>query len=285
MASASGNGRPSDPSSSPSEPVLGQAQPDLTKAERQSALTELVLRSGTLRIEDLAEHFRVSVMTVHRDLDTLEARGLLRKSRGVATAVASRLFEATTSFRTADRSAQKRGLAQAALGLVEPGQAIIMDDSTTGLYLAELLVDRPPLTVVTNFNALITSLTGHAGLTLICLGGEYVQWCDAYMGKMTTDALHQLRADMFFMSTSAIIDDTCFHQTEGTVQVKRAMFEAAERRVLYVDHAKFERRALHALGRLDEFDVVIVDDQLPDEHLARLERSGVNLLVAPSIDV
>ncbi|MGY4785382.1 hypothetical protein ACVH9Z_36575 [Rhodococcus opacus] len=57
-----------------------------------------------------------------------------------------------------------------------------------------------------------------------------------------------LRVDVFFMSTPAIIGDVCFHQHHETVQVKRAMFEAAQKRVLYADHTKFDQRALHAMA-------------------------------------
>ncbi|NHI19613.1 DeoR/GlpR transcriptional regulator [Phycicoccus endophyticus] len=58
------------------------------------------------------------------------------------------------------------------------------------------------------------------------------------------------------------------------------MFAAARRRVLYVDHSKFEARALHALLPLSDFDTVIVDAGTPDEHLDRLRRAGIDLVVA-----
>lgn len=253
---------------------------ELSKPQRQAAISELVLAAGTMRIEDLAEHFGVSSMTVHRDLDALEARGLLRKSRGVATAVATSLFEASTLYRVAENVAEKRAVARAAFEFVEPGQVLIMDDSTTGLYLAELLPERPPMTVITNFHGLIAPLSGHAGIRFICLGGEYFQWCDAFMGTVTSDTMSRLRADVVFLSTSAITDDSCFHHAEGTVQVKRAMFASAERRILYVDRSKFERRALHSLARLDQFDVVIVDDGVAPEHVERMQRAGIKVVVA-----
>lgn len=259
---------------------MAELEGELTKLERQHALSELVLRSGTMRIDELAGRFGVSAMTVHRDLDALEAQGLLRKSRGIATAVATSLFEASTPFRVAEHAPQKRALARAALELIEPGQAILMDDSTTGLYLAERLPERSPMTVITNFRGLIDPLAGQPGLSLLCLGGEYYPWCDAFMGKMAIDAVRNLRADVFFMSTSAVTDGSCFHQTQDTVQVKRAMFESAQRRVLYVDSSKFARRALYALARLEEFDVVIVDDGLDPAQVERLRQEGVELLVA-----
>jgi DeoR/GlpR family transcriptional regulator of sugar metabolism len=260
--------------------ALNGDQPGLGQAERHNAIVQLIMSQGTVRIEELAERFGVSMMTIHRDLDTLETRGLLRKSRGVATAVATSLVEASTAYRMTQNTREKRALARAAFEFVEPGQAIIMDDSTTGLFLAELLPRRQPMSVITNFQAVLNALSGKPGVTLISLGGQYYQWCDAYMGNLTINAMRGLRADVLFMSTSAITDDVCFHQAHDTVLVKRAMFDSAKRRILYVDHTKFRRRALHALVALSEFDVVIVDDKTDPEDLRRLERTGVTVAVA-----
>jgi DeoR/GlpR family transcriptional regulator of sugar metabolism len=118
------------------------------------------------------------------------------------------------------------------------------------------------------------------GITLLGLGGQYYNWCSAYMGRMTTTAIAALRADLLVMSTSAISDDIAFHQTLETVDVKRAMFDAASRRILLADHTKFDKRALHAMLPLAEFDAVIVDYATDRSHIARLRKSGVNVVVA-----
>lgn len=248
--------------------------------DRHEAITELVLNQGSARIEELAETFGVSTMTVHRDLDTLEARGILRKSRGVATALATSLFESSPEFRAREHRADKEAVAQAALEFVEPGQAIILDDSTTGLHLAAHLPARQPLTVITNFQRVITSLIGEPGIALISLGGLHYQWCDAYMGSVTLEALRSLRADVLFMSTPAIIDDICFHQHHDAALVKRAMFDAAAMRILLVDHSKFSQRALHAHLSVKDFDHVIVDGDTSAEHVDRLRDKGVSVIVA-----
>lgn len=252
----------------------------MTRAERLHALSEAVIAAGSMRIEDLPESFGVSLMTIHRDLDTLAAQGLLRKTRGAVTALGTSLAESSTEFRSRLNTAEKAALARAALEFVEPGQAVILDDSTTGLHLAQLLPERQPLTVMTNFQPMLDALVGHPELNLISLGGQYYAWCRAYMGAVTIHALSTLRADLFIMSTSAIADDTCFHQHHDTILVKQAMFAAARRRILYVDHSKFETRALHALRPLTDFDTVIVDSNTPNEHIDRLSQAGVELVIA-----
>ncbi|NVN00506.1 DeoR/GlpR family DNA-binding transcription regulator [Arthrobacter sp. SDTb3-6] len=248
--------------------------------QRQRAIGEAVMAEGAIRIEQLAERFDISVMTVHRDLDELETSGLIRKNRGVATALSTALVESSDVYRSNRQLAEKEAIAQAGLKFVEPGQAIILDDSTTTLRLVPHLKDRTPLTVITNTLTVINDLSGTKGISLLALGGQYYNWCSAFMGRMTTEALSSLRCDVLFMSTSAITDDIAFHQTQETVDVKRAMFDAAAKRILLADHTKFEKRALHAMLSLERFDAVIVDADTDKEHIARLRDKGVKVHVA-----
>jgi DeoR/GlpR family transcriptional regulator of sugar metabolism len=270
-----------DEPSSP-HPTASSGPRHLRPGERHDAITEMVLGAGSMRIEDLSEVFGVSTMTVHRDLDALEARGILRKSRGVVTALASSLIESSPEYRAREHRADKEDIAHAAFELVEPGQAVILDDSTTGLHLARMLPQRQPLTVITNFRRVLQELVGQPGIALISLGGQHYQWCDAYMGSLTHNALQALRADMLFMSTPAITDDICFHQHHDAALVKKAMFDAAAKRILMVDHSKFTKRALHAHLKLSDFDVVIVDSRTAQDDIARLRDKGIHVLVAPA---
>lgn len=247
--------------------------------DRQRAIAEYVLGEGSVEIGALAERFDTSLMTVHRDLDELESRGLLRKSRGWVTAMSSSRVEASDVYRQGQQEHEKDLLAAAALEHISPGQSVFLDDSTTTARLGPLLVGRTPLTVITNYLTLMDALAPVRDVTLIGLGGRYTSWSSSFLGSVTTTAVRALRADLFVMSTSAIVDGTCFHHTQETVDVKRAMFESAARRILVVDHTKFERRALFALARVDEFDTVIVDSGISPERLGELRDSGVDPIV------
>lgn len=248
---------------------------------RQHAITEAVVAEGSVRIEQLAERFGISLMTVHRDLDELESRGVLRKSRGLATATPTSLVESSDVYRASRQLAEKTSLALTAMRFVEPGQAIFLDDSTTVLHMAEHLPAKAPLTVITNVLTLINKLSNERGVTLIALGGEYYNWCSAFMGRLTIEAIAGLRADAVIMSTAAIVDDVALHQASVTADTKKAMFAAAKRRILLVDHTKFDRRALHAIAPLSDFDVVIVDASTAPEHIQRLRSKGIHVVVAP----
>ena len=259
-------------------------QKNLNQNQRHDSIIELVINEGSVRIEDLADRFEVSVVTIHRDLDMLDARGIVRKSRGLVTAVATSLFEANPEYRKRQNVQHKRELAAEAFKLVEPGQAVLMDDSTTGVHLAELLPQRQPLSVITNFQQIIDTLAPHPGIALISLGGQHYQWSNAFMGSITVNTLNSLRADTLFISTPSIVDDVCFHQHHDASLIKRAMFKAAARRYLIVDESKFHQRALHANIALTDFDAVILNHDASSEHVDRLKEKGINVIVAAKLE-
>lgn len=248
--------------------------------QRQKAIAEAVMEAGSVRIEQIAERFDISIMTAHRDLDELSARGLLRKSRGIATAMSTALVESSDVYRSGRQLREKESLALAALDFIEPGQAISLDDSTTCMHLVPHLASRAPLTVITNTLTIMEDLRDERGITLLGLGGQFYNWCSAFMGRMTIDAISSLRTDLFVMSTSALSDGMTFHQTLETIDVKRAMFKASSKRILLVDHTKFTHRALHAMLPVADFDAVIVDSLTSAEHIAQLRETGVEVRMA-----
>lgn len=251
---------------------------------RRQLIAETVMAEGSMRIEDLTARFGISLMTAHRDLDELAGRGLLRKTRGIVSAAPTSLIESSDVYRSSRQSAEKRAIAAAAAALVEPGQAVFFDDSTTVLQMVPHLATRVPLTAITNSITLMNELKGMRDIALLGLGGQFHNWCNAFMGPVTTAEIRRLRADLVFLSMSAITDGMVFHQSPEMVETKRAMFDSAAKRVLLADHTKFTRRALHALGRLDEFDVVILDDATPPRLVEQLRASGINVQVAPVTD-
>lgn len=249
---------------------------------RRRLMAEAVMAEGTMRIEDLTERFGISLMTAHRDLDELVERGLLRKTRGVVSAAPTSLIEASDVYRSTRQAAEKRAIAEAAAGFLEPGQAVFFDDSTTVLQMVPHLAALVPLTAITNSITLMNALKGTRDLTLLGLGGQFYNWCNAFMGPATTTEIRRLRADRLFMSMSAITDGVTFHQSPEMVETKRAMFDSAAMRILLADHTKFERRALHGMCALDDFDAIIVDDGTPPRQVEAMKSRGVNVVVAPA---
>ncbi|MBA0050989.1 DeoR/GlpR transcriptional regulator [Streptomyces sp. AJS327] len=249
---------------------------------RRQRITEHVVGHGTVSGAELAELTGVSLMTVHRDLDELARRGVLRRYRGGASALPSTVFESNLDYRLGVNIEAKEAIAAAAARLVEPGMSVLLDDSTTALALARRLVEHDPLTVVTNARRVVEVFAGLAGVRLIALGGEYSHTHDSFLGMPCMEAVKALSVDIVLVSTSALDARMTYHQEQDVVLVKRAMVAAGNRRVLLMDRSKLARTALHRLAPVEDFDHLVVDDGLSEDLLTRL-RERTDVLVAPPV--
>ena len=248
--------------------------------DRRQTIMDLLVENGSADLDELATRFDVSRMTIHRDLDDLEASGLLRKVRGGATIKASSQFESDYRYRERQGAAEKRLMAAHAIRLVEPGMSVMVDDSSTAHALVPHLAGLRPLTIITNNMSILTGLADRPGVTLIGLGGIYSRKFNGFFGLMTEEALTGLRADLALVSTSAIHSLAAFHQDQEVVAVKRRMLRSSERRVLMADHAKFGRTALHFFAELDAFDAVVTGPELPEAARKELRDARVALQIA-----
>jgi DeoR/GlpR family transcriptional regulator of sugar metabolism len=249
---------------------------------RRTAVADHVLSAGSVSAAELAERFGVSLMTIHRDLDELERQGIVRKYRGGVTAQPSGVFESNVAYRMKSMQHAKDAIAERAAALVEPGMAVMLDDSTTALALARRLVGITPLTVVTNFLEAMNLLARERDIRLMALGGDYDPLHDSFLGMSCVDAIESLRVDLCFVSTSAVSAGYAYHQEQHIVSVKRAMLAAASRNVLLLDHTKLGRVALHRVAPLEVFERVVVDDGADAEALRELDEHKVAYEVATS---
>jgi DeoR/GlpR family transcriptional regulator of sugar metabolism len=252
-----------------------------TQAGRQNRIAEMVLRNTAVSIQDLVEMFHVSAMTIHRDLDELEQQGILRKVRGGATAQPTYLFESHLNYRLNSQIEEKQAIAAAALAHIEPGEAVMLDDSTTVLALARRLVEIPHLTVITNFLSIVEILRPYRQINLISLGGDYQFRHNSVAGALCEQMISCLRVNTLFMSFSAVGGGYAFHQEEPIVRVKRAMVKSALRRILLVDHTKLGKQALREAVPLTDFDLVIVDSQAEPDKIESIREMGIPVEIVP----
>jgi DeoR/GlpR family transcriptional regulator of sugar metabolism len=249
-------------------------------AERRRMLLEQVLRTGSAQIDEIAAQFGVSRMTVHRDLDALASQGIVRRVHGGVTVRSSALVESNFLYRSRLAEHEKQAIALAAAELIEPGQAIIIDDSTTAGRLTSFVAARKPLTVITNSVSVVERLSDAHGIETICLGGRFNPRFNAFFGFVCEQAISSLRANTLFMSASTVFGDAAYHQQEDVVKTKRALMGVADKRVLLVDSSKFGVTALIRLAALSDFDVVLTDSGVGPTEAEALRQSGVNLRVA-----
>ncbi|MFF2213376.1 DeoR/GlpR family DNA-binding transcription regulator [Streptomyces antibioticus] len=237
--------------------------------DRHARTLELVEERGTVAIDELAEKFGISAMTVHRDLDVLERLGLLRKIRGGAVrndVGQVRAFtlggEASWNERARAALREKQAIAARAAVRIRRDMTVFVDDSTSCLPLVPYLARVPGITVVTNSLSL-TRVAGAAGIGIVMVGGTYRAELDANAGPLAHDATSRLRSDIVFMSSPAVHEGGCYHPDQDSILVKRAAIAGARERILLADSSKFTRVAPYAFAALDDFDLVVTDSGTP----------------------
>jgi len=234
-------------------------------------------REETASVEELAELAGVSKMTIHRDLDRLAELRMVRKIRGGATLLPSAVFESDYTFRRRLCRAEKRALARRVGELIEPGMALILDDSTTTAVLTPILREKKPLTIITNARGLINALVGEEEISLTCLGGQYDAVSDGFFGLVCEAAVSRLRADLGIFSTAAVQGASAYLHDPEIVRAKLAMMAAADQTVLAFDSSKFGKSALNLFSPLDEFDRVLLTGAVEIERIEVLRKAQVPL--------
>ncbi len=203
-------------------------------------------------------------MTVHRDLEDLASRGLVRKFHGGVSALPTSVFESSSAFRMQRRTEAKESLARTALGFIEPGMSVMLDDSTTVLALARLLGQVGPLTVLTNYRQVVELLIDEVDIKLIVIGGQYSRTHDSYIGPSDQTGLDSYAVDIVFQSTSTMDERLTYHQEQEVVSMKRVMLSKGARRVLMMDGSKVGQTSLNRFVPISDFtDVILTDDVDP----------------------
>ncbi|MFF3374041.1 DeoR/GlpR family DNA-binding transcription regulator [Streptomyces sp. NPDC002680] len=245
--------------------------------ERRQAVLRYVADHGETRIDDLARHFDVSLMTMHRDLDDLAGRHLLRKERGRAVAFPALTMETATRFRENSALAAKNALCAAVVDRIRPGSTVLMDDSTTLFPLVRALAELDQLSVVTNSVGLAQRLGAAPGVSVTLLGGHYRGDFNSCTGPSVTRALSGIRADLALMSATAVLDGRLFHPLSDYVEVKLAMLASAEQALLLVDHSKFGKTATYAYGTAADYHSVVTDTGTPEGELTAMRDLGATV--------
>ncbi len=237
----------------------------LTQQDRQRLIFEHHATTASATAAKLAVLTDASLMTVHRDIDAMARRGILRKFHGGVSMLPTTVFESSAEFRMQTRTAAKHALAKTAVTLIEPGMSIMLDDSSTVLALVPLLDEVGPLTVITNFRPAIEMLRDHDDLQLIVVGGRFSRTHDSFIASPSNSDVESYAVDIVFQSTSTMGPEMTYHQEQDIVQMKRSMLRSGEKRVLMMDSSKVGRTSLHRYVPVADFtDVVLTDDVDPD---------------------
>lgn len=247
---------------------------------RWDNLRSLIRDRGVIRIEDLCRELKVSPATVRRDLDQLEQSGAIRRVHGGAVSVESRLDEPVFAAKASLATREKRGIAAAALALIEPGDTIYLDGGTTVLELARLLRDRTNLTVVTNSLHAAHELAVR-GPRLILIGGELRRLSQTVVGPLTRLVLQELHLDKAFMGTIGFTLKEGLTTTDPGEAFTKEMVMSRSRQVFVLaDSSKAGKLSFARAGGWDKVHALITDKQMDQQFTKELVKAGVKVLRA-----
>jgi DeoR/GlpR family transcriptional regulator of sugar metabolism len=251
-------------------------------SQRRAAILAVVEESGAARVSELVEQLGVSDMTVRRDIERLDAEGLLERVHGGAIAILPRAsdepgFTAKSSLMTAE----KHAIALAAARLVEPGATIGISAGTTTYEFARAIRQLPSLTVVTNSVPVAQLLHEGGGNSVVVLTGGVRTPSDALVGPVAISALQGLHVDRLFLGAHGI-DRSAGLTTPNLVEAEtnRALVRASRSVCVLADHTKVGIVGLSTFMQLDEVDTLITDAGVPARARGMLEECVDHLVLA-----
>src|SRR5579875_788865 len=232
----------------------------MTTTGRRGAIRGLLAERGEVAISALAAEFDVSAMTIRRDLEELEQRGIARRVRGGAISTVSRSYEPPFASRSAEASEAKRRIAAAAAAYVDYGETAILDVGSTTLALARHLRGRGGLTILTPSVHAAIELSGDPNTRVILTGGIVRPGELSLIGDLAERTFATLNCDVVFLGVGGV------HPEKGLTEynlddtrVKRAAITAASRKVALADATKLGRVCLATIAPLHDIDVLITD--------------------------
>jgi DeoR/GlpR family transcriptional regulator of sugar metabolism len=247
--------------------------------ERQQEIARLVDANGRARVGDLAERFHVSAVTIRKDLLVLESERRVIRTHGGAIATRSGRPEVAFEIRERLQREEKSRMGAAAAACVADGESIVLDASTTALYVARHLKGREAwraLTVVTNSIRIASELAGHPGITVLMLGGR-VRWeALSVVGPLGDGVFKRVNVQKAFVGAAGFtIGEGLSDAMEEEAQIKRAMVGAAREVHAVVDHTKWGRIASATFCRTDRLAGVFTDSDAPADMVAALREMGI----------
>lgn len=255
----------------------------LTEFDREQAILRLLELNGRVDVGELAQTFSVSTVTVRKNLEALERRGMLRRIRGGALSTPMP-DEGAFEFRQRVSPAAKRAIAKHAAGFVRAGDVIAMDSSTTCYALAEELVDIQPLTVITNGLRVAQFLLGETNATVIVPGGVLRRASESMVGFLSDVFSGRGRVDKGFFGLVGLSRERgLLDISPEEAHAKAALTAACQEVYALFDSSKIDRFGMHPFVTADRVTRMVSDIGTPAAIHAEWTRAGVSWdLVDPS---
>jgi DeoR family transcriptional regulator, fructose operon transcriptional repressor len=248
---------------------------------RLRRLQETVLRDGSVEVDSIAQELDVSRETIRRDLSALASQGLVRRTRGGATAPGGSLTELDLSVRSTEHHAAKAAIGRyVAACLVEDGTSVALDTGTTTQEIARALRGRR-ITVVTPSLPAINELAG-TETTVLVVGGVLRGRSLGMVGPVAEQTARQFQCDLAFISAPAVNCEFGLMDTDlDGVAVKQCLLEHAARAYAVLDHTKLGRTAFTTVCSVSDLTGIVTDDGADPRALREYREIGLEVHQAP----
>ncbi len=249
----------------------------MTTYERRQSLMDLLRKQPGLRMPEIAMMLEVSEGTVRNDLNALEVDGLLFRVHGGAVLKdAKHPTNVAFGIRHQEHTEEKNLIGRMAAELINDGDSILLDASSTAYYLALNLKERSRLRIVTNGIDLAYLLVQNTSNTVILIGGVVNPDGSSVTGLLSEQIIAELRIQKAFVSCSGFSVEsgmTEVHLEEA--QLKRKAIESAQQVFALVDSSKLGQEDLTPFARLQQITHLFTDSGITEEWKSRLQQENI----------
>jgi DeoR/GlpR family transcriptional regulator of sugar metabolism len=242
---------------------------------REQAILATLRSAGRVSVSDLASRLGVSAVTVRKDLDSLERRSLLRRVRGGAVGIGAS-DEGSYEMRLRDSRASKQSIARAAAALVNDGDVIAIDSSTTAYYLASELVDHRNLVVITNSLRVALLMMEQSSARVLVPGGVVRRSAGSLVGPISDSLASRGRIGKGFFGVVGLSPAHGLMDISAEeAQTKRGLADSCESVYGLFDSSKVKGFGLHSFAAPSAITGLYTDDGAPRDFVDQWTELGV----------
>ncbi len=243
--------------------------------KRETTILELLSEHGRMEVAALAQTLGVSQVTVRKDLDAMEQKGILRREHGCA------VFGGTDDInnRLAFHYEEKRRIARRAAELVSPGETVMIENGSCCALLAEQIAStKAGATIITNSAFIASYIRRIDGARVVLLGGDFQNDAQVMVGPILRTCAKQFFVNKLFVGADGYSEQLGFTGNDHLrVQAVRDMAAQAEQIIVVTESTKFSQRGVVPLGLTDRPRQVVTDGLLDDRTQAALIRAGIQV--------
>ena len=248
--------------------------------DRRLKILETVAEEQTIQVVELAARFRVSEMTIRRDIKRLERDGFLRRTYGGATAHLTRSLDLAFNARALQSAREKRLIGMAAARLVGEATSLFIGIGTTCEQFGRYVRARPDLTVVTG-SLPIASQLGTRAMHTVVLGGTVRRDELSCVGPAARATLGRYRFDVAVIGAAGLsVEAGITDMVDEEADIHREAIVLARRVIVLADASKLGQVALATVAPAAAIDVLVTDPGADPEQLARLRALGIEIVLA-----